>query len=204
MEILIGAVAVFFMLKLVVQSVLRVAPKPVRPKRKNTPHAKQKSEVPRAIDRALHRDNRSASRPVQPRVLMGSAWITDGDSIWIQNTQIRLFGIDAPELNHPYGIKAKWALHKLCKHQSIRAEVTDVDHYGRTVAKCYLPDGRDLSAEMVKQGLALDWPRYSGRIYQSLETDDARKKLFLADARQKGRMHVWEQYEARQKANSRA
>ncbi|MFY0661496.1 MAG: thermonuclease family protein [Shimia sp.] len=135
---------------------------------------------------------------------MGSAWITDGDSIWIQNTQIRLFGIDAPELNHPYGIKAKWALHKLCKHQSIRAEVTDVDHYGRTVAKCYLSDGRDLSAEMVKQGLALDWPRYSGRIYQSLETDDTRKKLFLADARQKGRMHVWEQYEARQKANSRA
>lgn len=204
MEILVGAVAVFFMLKLVVQSVRRVAPKTVKPKRQTTPPAKRKSEAKHANGRALHPGIRNASRPAQPRVLLGAAWITDGDSIWIQSTQIRLFGIDAPELNHPYGIKAKWALHKLCKHQSIRAEVTDLDHYGRTVAKCYLPDGRDLSAEMVKQGLALDWPRYSGGIYQSLETDDARKKLFLADARQKGRMHVWEQYEARQKANSRA
>ena len=94
---------------------------------------------------------------------------------------------------------AKWALHKLCKGQTIRAEVTDVDHYGRAVAKCYLPDGRDLSAEMVKMGLAIDWPKYSGKRYTHLETPDARKRLFLADARQKGRMDMWHQFEARQR-----
>ena len=114
--------------------------------------------------------------------------------------QIRLFGIDAPELEHPYGQKAKWALVKLCKGRNIRAEITEKDHFGRTVAKCYLPDGRDLSAEMVKIGMAIDWPKFSGGIYRKLETPDARKKLWLATARQQGKMQVWEQFEAKKKA----
>lgn len=141
---------------------------------------------------------KGADHLYERRILTGAAYITDGDTIKIKKTQIRLFGIDAPELNHPYGKKAKWALHKLCKDQIVRAEITDVDDHGRTVAHCYLPDGRDLSAEMVKQGLAIDWPKFSAGKYRNMETHDARKKLFLADARQKGHMHVWEKFEAKQ------
>ena len=158
----------------------------------------------------LGRQTLKAARPVQPprfeeksakhlhhkRILTGAAYVIDGDTIKIKKTQVRLFGIDAPELNHPYGKKAKWALHKLCKGHIVTAEITDEDHYGRTVARCYLIDGRDLSAEMVKQGLAIDWPKCSGGKYRKLETADARKKLFLADARQKGHMYVWEKFEA--------
>ena len=130
-------------------------------------------------------------------ILCGPAYVIDGDTIVIRKTQIRLFGVDAPEMNHPYGKKAKWALVALCKGRDIRAEVTDVDTHGRTVARCFLPDGRDLSAEMVKCGMAIDWPKFSGGIYRHLEAPDLRKRLWLADARQKGRMHVWEQFEAR-------
>jgi endonuclease YncB( thermonuclease family) len=101
-------------------------------------------------------------------------------------------------LDHPHGKNAKWALHRLCKGHTVRAEITDVDDHGRTVARCFLPDGRDLSAEMVKQGLALDWRKYSDGRYRHLEPSDARKKLFLADARQRGHMHVWKTFEARQ------
>lgn len=143
-------------------------------------------------------DNETARHLEQKRVLSGAAYITDGDTIKIRNTQIRLFGIDAPEMNHPYGKKAKWALHNLCKGQVVHAEITEEDDYGRTVAHCCLEDGRDLSAEMVKLGLAIDWPKYSGGKYRHMETPDARKKLFLADARQKGRMHVWAAFESRQ------
>ena len=132
------------------------------------------------------------------KVLEGSAYVVDGDTIKIQKTQVRLFGVDAPEINHPYGKKAKWALVSLCKGQRVRAEVTAEDAHGRTVAKCYLEDGRDLSAEMVKLGMAIDWPKFSGGKYRSLELPDARKKLWLADARQKGRMKLWEQFEAKQ------
>ena len=80
--------------------------------------------------------------------------------------------------------------------------MTEQDAHGRTVARCYLPDGRGLSAEMVKLGLAIDWPKFSGGQYRSLETPDARKKLWLADVRQKGRMQVWEKFEARQKSET--
>lgn len=129
--------------------------------------------------------------------LTGHARIIDGDTIVIRKTQIRLFGIDAPELDHPYGHKAKWALIGLCKGKHVRAEVLERDVHGRTVAKCYLPDGRDLSAEMVKRGWAIDWPKFSGGKYGQLEVSGARKKMWLADARQKGHMHVWRKYEAR-------
>ena len=146
---------------------------------------------------------RVAPRP-EKQILTGPAYVTDGDGLRIQKTELRLFGIDAPEFAHPYGKQAKWALLGLCKGQTVRAEVICVDNHGRTVAKCYLPDGRDLSAEMVKLGLALDWAKFSGGIYRNLETADARKKLWLADARQKGHMHLWVKFEAQQIARKAA
>lgn len=149
-------------------------------------------------------DAGTATPPPSPTVLTGPAWVVDGDTIRVRNTQIRLFGVDAPEMNHPYGVRAKRAMIRLCKGQTIRAEVTDMDDHGRTVAQCFLEDGRDLSAELVKLGLAIDWPKFSGGVYRALETPDARRKLWLADARQKGRMHVWEQFEARERAKAAA
>ncbi|SEN32997.1 nuclease homologue [Pseudorhodobacter antarcticus] len=134
--------------------------------------------------------------------LRGSAYVVDGDTVVIDKVQIRLFGIDAPEMNHPYGKNAKWALVNLCKGQIIRAVAVAQDAHGRTVARCYLADGRDLSAEMVTQGFAIDWPKYSGGHYGPMETPDARRKMWLADARQKGRMDVWEKFDAQQKARA--
>ena len=119
---------------------------------------------------------------------IGPSYVVDGDTIIVNKMSIRLFGIDAPEIEHPYGINAKWDMFDLCKGQEITVHVTDSDDYGRIVANCYLPDGRDLSAEKVKIGHAIDWPKYSGGIYKHLEVDGIRKKLWRCDARQKGRM----------------
>ncbi|MEZ5675067.1 MAG: thermonuclease family protein [Thalassovita sp.] len=58
---------------------------------------------------------------------------------------MRLAGIDAPELDHPWGKKAKWELVQLCKGQVITAELEPDISYDRVVATCLLPDGRDLS-----------------------------------------------------------
>lgn len=176
-----------------------------RDNRRRGRRAKTKPSNRHTQDRTKRRSyNAATSKPVEdPIQITGSAYVIDGDTIVIKNTQIRLFGIDAPELDHPYGKKAKWAMVALCKGHEVRATVTATDDHGRTVAKCYLPDGRDLSAELTKQGLAIDWPKFSGGEYRSLETPDARKKLWLADARQKGRIHVWEQFEARRAAKAK-
>ncbi|MEP1611142.1 MAG: thermonuclease family protein [Roseobacter sp.] len=119
------------------------------------------------------------------RALDGTAYVTDGDTVTIQKTQKRLFGIDALELHHPYGKKANWAMVHLCQGHNIRAETTIEDEYGCTVAKCFLPDGRDPSEELVKQGLAIDWPKFSGGRYSNHEVAGIRKKLWRADACQK-------------------
>lgn len=166
------------------------------------PPPRQNTSQIRPVAHSAPFDVGTAKPPPGDAVLNGPAYVVDGDTIVIRKTQVRLFGVDAPEMNHPYGKKAKWALVALCKGQTITAEVTAKDDHGRTVAKCYLPDGRDLSAEMVKQGLAIDWPKFSDGKYRSLEVEGVRKKLWLADARQKGRMHVWEKYEAKKAASS--
>jgi len=142
--------------------------------------------------------NESTTQPTLGQ-LYGPAYIVDGDTLVIKKTQIRLYGVDAPEIDHPYGQKAKWALVRLCKGYNVQAHILAEDDYGRTVARCVLPDGRDLSAEMVKIGLAIDWPKFSGGEYKDLEPPQIRKRLWLADARQKGRMHVWRQFEANQR-----
>ena len=111
------------------------------------------------------------------KVLSGTCHVIDGDTIVIGNQKIRFAGMNAPELNEPYGKQAKWALVALCKGQIITAYPTGETSYDRIVAKCFLPDGRDLAAEMVKMELALDIPQFPNADYKSLETPNSRRKL---------------------------
>lgn len=132
-------------------------------------------------------DERPTAPSFRPPEVVGPCYVVDGDTIRIRDMVIRVSGIDAPELDQPYGVKAKWAMHRLCKGHDIRAELAETDVHGRTVARCFLPDGRDLGAEMVKLGHAVDWPKYSGGRYRHLEVPGVRKRLWRCDARQKGR-----------------
>jgi endonuclease YncB( thermonuclease family) len=111
------------------------------------------------------------------RQMKGRAYVIDGDTIAIERIKIRLAGIDAPELDQPWGQKSKWAMVRLCKGQTIRVELTGETSYDRLVGTCYLPDGRDIGAEIIKQGLALDGGYYSKGKYRHLEPDGVRQKL---------------------------
>lgn len=137
-----------------------------------------------AIPVALSPTHRQETPPT--RVLKGRCWVVDGDTISINDVRIRLAGIDAPELNDPWGKQAKWAMVKLCKGHVVTAHIRPEISYDRVVGDCYLPDGRDLSAELVRMGLALDWPKFSGGKYRHLEAEDARRKLWRVSARQRG------------------
>ena len=119
--------------------------------------------------------------PPKETVLRGRCWVIDGDTIVIDKIRLRLAGIDAPELDHPWGQQSKWAMVKLCKGQTVTARIKPELSYDRIVAQCFLPDGRDLAAELVRIGLALDWPKFSGGKYRHLEPEDARRKLWRAE-----------------------
>lgn len=145
------------------------------------------------LERQLPREMRfpvvPPNQPQPPEVVItGRCWVIDGDTIVIDNVHIRLAGIDAPELDHPWGQQSKWTMVKLCKGQTITARIKPEMSYDRVVAQCFLPDGRDLAAELVKAGLALDWPKFSGGRYRALEPPDVRKKLWRASLRQRGLM----------------
>jgi micrococcal nuclease len=127
------------------------------------------------------------TRPAET-VMRGRCWVIDGDTIVIDKVHLRLAGIDAPELDHPFGKQAKWALVQLCKGQTITAHIKPELSYDRVVAQCFLPDGRDLAAELVRAGMALDWPKFSGGAYRHLEQEGARRRMWRIDARQHGRM----------------
>lgn len=154
-------------------------------------HRPNRNFTPKPVDRSFSRNPNNKGKPkpsatihkferpkeVDQPPIKGHCHVVDGDTIHIGKTKIRLAGINAPELDEPYGKKAKWELVKLCKGQQITAYPTGEKSYERIVAKCFLEDGRDLAAEMVKMELALDIPHFPDADYKHIETAAARKKL---------------------------
>ncbi|WP_422036562.1 thermonuclease family protein [Reyranella sp.] len=93
--------------------------------------------------------------------------ITDGDTLRLNGTTYRLWGIDAPEMKQdcpdgwPAGRMAATHLQSLIVGRNVICERRDTDRYGRTVAVCRA--GReDLGALMVRDGYAWAFVRYSG------------------------------------------
>ena len=102
--------------------------------------------------------------------LAGRVRVIDGDTIAIGETRIRLEGIDAPELAQTCqrkwfgtwacGTAATAALTDMIGGKPVSCEPRGLDKYGRTLAVCFL-DGRDLNAQMVRQGWAWAFVKYS-------------------------------------------
>jgi endonuclease YncB( thermonuclease family) len=90
--------------------------------------------------------------------------ITDGDTLTVltdrQQTKVRLAEIDTPESGQPYGSRARQELSDLAVGKSVRVVVQDTDRYGRTVGRLYV-GSLDVNAEMVRQGAAWVYRRYS-------------------------------------------
>jgi len=184
------------LLRLIFRAIFRRTPaKPSRPPTQRRAHDAYSPPSspwqPTSRSSSPSRECTPEPAPSHPSTLTGKCYVIDGDTIQIGNVRLRLAGIDAPELDHPWGKKAKWELVRLCKGQTITARLEPSISYDRVVATCFLPDGRDLSAEMVQRGLALDWTRFSGGKYAHLEPEDARKKHWKAAARQRGHMQVF-------------
>lgn len=94
----------------------------------------------------------------------------DGDTLRIGDIRLRLHGIDAPELDQtcatpagdswPCGLWARETLAEMVQGRPLDCQDLGPDRYGRRVARCLL-DGRDIAAQMVSQGAAMAYRRYS-------------------------------------------
>ena len=111
----------------------------------------------------------SARQPSKQQTLTGLPRITDGDTIRIGSTRIRLHGIDAPEANQICTVGGKewrcgWeatnALANVVGRHWVTCSKRDVDRYGRVVAVCRIGP-IELGAWMVGNGWAVAYKRYS-------------------------------------------
>ena len=112
--------------------------------------------------------------------LVGQVSVIDGDTLEINGTRIRLWGIDAPESSQlcrredslPYrcGAKAANELDAFIARRSVDCAPVSLDQYGRTVAVCSI-GGVDVAEWLVRNGLALDWPQYSKGKYATAQHD---------------------------------
>jgi endonuclease YncB( thermonuclease family) len=110
------------------------------------------------------------SPPVTAQTFTGVASVTDGDSLEIRGTRIRLHGIDAPESRQfctrpsgqswRCGQQAALALSDRIGRRSVSCVARDTDRYGRTIAVCS-QNGIDLNAWMDAEGWAVAYRRYS-------------------------------------------
>ncbi|MFO6464002.1 thermonuclease family protein [Jannaschia sp. KMU-145] len=122
--------------------------------------------------------------PIAGRELRGRVRVIDGDTIIMGRVRLRLWGIDAPELDEPWGQEAKLAMIDICKGRVITAVLTGETTYARYVARCYRDDDEDIAGELVRRGLALDWPVFSGGAFARLESPELRRKLRYIRAKQ--------------------
>ena len=92
--------------------------------------------------------------------------VTDGDTLWLRPAsgppvQVRLQGLDAPEICQPFGRQARQALAARVLHRTVRISVRARDKYHRSVGTLSL-EGEDVGAWLVAGGFA--WSaRYRGR-----------------------------------------
>jgi endonuclease YncB( thermonuclease family) len=105
--------------------------------------------------------------------------IVDGDTVSIldkSNTQhkVRLFGIDTPERDQPYGRNAKNTLAHLVDEKTVGVVIVETDSYGRTVGTLYR-EGTNINLAMVSGGHAW-WYQYYAPHERNLATAEQKAR----------------------------
>ncbi len=123
--------------------------------------------------------------------------VQDGDSLVIAPTdstqrrdglRLRLYAIDAPEWDQPWGQEAREYLYRLVwRRDDLLLESVDTDRYGRLVGVLYYREAgreRSINRLMVSQGLAWWYRRFGGH---GLGLEQAERKA------QQRRRDIWAQ-----------
>jgi len=111
--------------------------------------------------------------------------ITDGDTFKLlapDSTviRVRLASIDCPERKQPFSKKAKEFVSKAIFNKTVRIDVLKKDRYRRSIANVVYDDSLNLNHELVKNGLAWHYVKYSkDTILQSLENKAKANQLGL-------------------------
>ena len=132
----------------------------------------------------------------QSEIISGSAVVTDGDTIKINNNKIRLFGIDAPEKKqlcekifltisfisfkkkYPCGEISTEKLKKLINKNIIKCHVKGKDRYQRKLAICFR-NKLNINSWLVRNGYAVSYQKYSKKyLSEEIEAKNDKKGIW--------------------------
>lgn len=108
----------------------------------------------------------------------------DGDSLMVGNTEVRLFGIDAPEFDQTCtrggqswscGSVAADQLMRLVTGKDVRCSSMGLDQHGRTLGRCMVGT-TDVNRTMVSTGYAVAYRHYSADYVSAEESAKAYKR----------------------------
>ena len=111
--------------------------------------------------------------------------ITDGDTFKLLTQdstviRVRLANIDCPEKKQPFSAKAKAFVSDAIFNKNVVIEVLKKDRYRRSIANVKYDDSLHLNYEIVKNGLAWHYVKYSkDTILQKLEDKARASKIGL-------------------------
>jgi endonuclease YncB( thermonuclease family) len=120
--------------------------------------------------------------------------VKDGDTVVVSmgegTVTVRIWGIDAPESDQPYGPYATQAVRKVAKGEPCRLIVRDRDRYGRVIGRVITTGERklDVGLSLVHSGYAWACTRYASGTHNIQE----RVEEAHEEARQAGR-GLWAQ-----------
>lgn len=106
--------------------------------------------------------------------------VTDGDSLVVGGTRVRLFGIDAHELDQSCWRKdgreiscGDWArdwVEARFEGKYARCDTRELDRYSRALATCRI-DGEDVGEVLLRAGVVATYPRETFRDYLDYEKE---------------------------------
>jgi endonuclease YncB( thermonuclease family) len=127
-------------------------------------------------------------------VLTGTASaVHDGDTLTLQhpggNEQIRLQGIDAPELGQAWGSASRQALQDLALHQPLSVRYDQRDRYGRVLGHVLGTGCEHFNARLLREGQAWYYRAYACELPATL-----RSQFNAAEqAARQARLGLWQQ-----------
>ena len=111
--------------------------------------------------------------------------VKDGDTIEVlvdgKAVVVRFEHVDCPEIGggQPFGQVAKKFVSELCFGKVVKLVSNGkTDRYGRLIAVVFTPDGTNVNLELVKNGLAWHYKRYSSDVvYAEAEISARERKI---------------------------
>lgn len=92
--------------------------------------------------------------------------VADGDTINVlrngQEVRVRLYGIDTPESDQPFGSRAGRFTANMVSGRTVEVDPIDKDQYGRTIGMVFLSGDIEkcLNERLVEEGFAWVYSRY--------------------------------------------